>query len=250
MLLIDTMFLYGMPYLSGIVEINSTIQTILVLILFPLFLLFPMWITNIIGKGGVGLFALNNVIVMIISFILMVAVGSEASELAHQKNSIGKAVVLKAGSSVVLEDFENTPFVKLESIEFAHKVGEPYIKYTSYASKNNGSTRERVPVVKHCAKLNSHPNIELCQECYMSNDYIASKICKDKLLFLDKIHNLKTLNGMVQGNISKDSKIIEIEPVIEDFETYREKKSGRYNTFAPFGYLSIPLAVVGVMLFG
>jgi len=250
MIVLDTLFLYGMPYLSGIMVVHPTAQTVLAIILFPLIALFPLTIKQMIGKQAVGIFVLNNIMIMIVSFVMLSAIGSEIQALRQQKIRMGGAIALDAGKTVTQKELLNSPFVQLRNVVFSHSVGEPYLRDTRYVSTNNGSVRKKIPVVKYCATLHSHNTIKLCQECYDPKAYTGAQICKKKLRSLDRMHRQKIIYGIVKGHPRKDATRIDVEPVSENFETYLQKQNSISDAVTPLGYLSIPLSIVLIALFG
>jgi len=240
MLLVDTLVIYGMPLAASTMELGNTIKILLLLVLFPLLSLFPIGLKGILGRTGVGVLSLNNVLVLLVAFILMVAVGSDAFELQHQKKAIGGAVVIQPDQHIDPEHLTNTPFVRIEHAKTAQKKGKELSHFIETVPFNDGSVRRQKKITHHYITLISHKQpIRLYEENHTH--------------ILSKLYNQDTIYGMVitsgdPGLPSPDT--LQIKPVFEDFETYYSQKQALFWAIAPWLYLIIPLSFIVLIFIG
>jgi len=240
MLLVDTLLIYGMPLVAGTMELGNTLQVLLLLILFPLLSLFPIGLKGILGRGGVGVLSLNNILVFIAALILMVAVGSDAFELQYQKKTIGGAVNIQPDQHIDPKQLTNTPFVRIEHAKIAHKKGEEFSHFIETVSFNDGSVRRQKKITHHYTTLISHKQpVRLYEEGHTH--------------ILTQLYNQDTICGMLitSGDPELPSPdTLQIKPVLEDFETYYDQKQRLFWATAPWLYLIIPLSFLVLIFMG
>jgi hypothetical protein len=244
MFVIDTIFLYGVVYLSSFIELSWFVDAILLILVFSLVVMFTARLRSKFSQKCTIILLSNNVLIMIVSFVMFGAFSNSFAELRVQKKSLGGALELMPSSNIKDINFDNTPYITIKNANFSKD--KIYLYSSTKTLAKDPSTGQFSKVDIYCAKLSSHKFVELCVSCTIAPiDYTSKKICKEKIAYLDSLKDKSTINTYI---LTK-SDILRLKPVKKDFNSYYENKKKLFSNITPWGYLVIFVSIlIGIFI--